>query len=606
MRKRVARGRGGRVARAARRTAPPTSSASFASVPDRPPDRLTAATWYLAAGLTFWSFGFTVLQGADLWWHLAGGRWMVEHGAIRTPDPFSYTTAGRYWLTDAWLSDVLLYHWVRAFGLESLAYWKWLLIVAAWLILFRLLVRLCGDRLAGWIAATFGLAVAAPFLDVRPQLYGFLGWVLVLDASLGYPQPRRWLSIVFLIWANLHASVVVGVLTLPVVLFPSIRRREDRRRSLLLAAVCCGVTLINPHSGAAAMRALEHAFHPASPIHRVGEWAPPFEPGGLRSWLYPYGIGAFVAAALFVAIDGELRRSPDTPVAAALGAMVLAMSLRSRRFVPLFGMGETFVLALALSRLGIFVHRRLPPLVPALGALALAAVWLAPYPKTSSAFHYLTADYEFPVDTLNFVNANALSGKVFAYYSWGGYVDLRTQGRLKVFIDARAETVYADDTYADYMTVLDQRPGWIDAIERSGADFVLWPRWRASEVLASLLRTGRWRPLYQDSVSQLLVRATATLPDPLVASPESPYRQLSLGVTAWQQGQLEAARRHFEQALQADPDLQPACTTLAEVQLLGGDDTGATATAARCRARYPDHERDERLRAIDERLRAAR
>ena len=39
---------------------------------------------------------------------------------------------------------------------------------------------------------------------------------------------------------------------------------------------------------------------------------------------------------------------------------------------------------------------------------------------------------------------------------------------------------------------------------------------------------GRWRPLYQDSVSQLLVRATATLPDPLVASPESPYRQLSL------------------------------------------------------------------------------
>jgi Tfp pilus assembly protein PilF len=95
-------------------------------------------------------------------------------------------------------------------------------------------------------------------------------------------------------------------------------------------------------------------------------------------------------------------------------------------------------------------------------------------------------------------------------------------------------------------------------------------------------RPGRWRPLYGDSVSQLLVRTTTALPAPLVASPESAYRQLSLGVTALLQLQLEAVRRHLERALQVDPDLQPACTTLVEVQLLGGEVTSATATAARC------------------------
>lgn len=569
-------------------------------------DRLTAATWYLAAGLTFWSFGFTILQGADLWWHIAGGQWIVEHGAIRAPDPFGYTTAGRYWLNDSWLSDVLLYLWAHAFGLESLAYWKWLVIVAAWLILFRLLVRLTGDRLASWVAATFGLAVAAPFLDVRPQLYALLGWALVLDATLGRPQPRPWLPIVFLIWANLHASFVLGLLTLPIVLLPSVRRREQRWRAVLLAAVCFAVTLINPHGGAALMRPFQHAFDPTSPIHQVAEWLPPFEPGGLRSWLYPYGIGAFVVATLVVMGNAELRRSPDARVAVAIGAMALAMSLRSRRFVPLFGMGETFVLALVLARLGVFLRDRIPPLVPALGALALAGFWLAPYPKTASAFHYLTADYEFPVETLNFVNANQLSGNVFAYYRWGGYVQLRTQGRLKVFIDGRAETAYGNDTYTDYLTVLDRKPGWIDVIESSGAEFVLWPRWEARDVVSGLVHTGRWRQLYRDSVSQLLVRTTAALPDPLVASPESAYRQLSLGVTALRQQQLEAARRHLEHALRIDPDLQPACTTLVEVQLLGGDVTSATATAARCSSRYPDHDRDERLRPIFERLRTAR
>jgi hypothetical protein len=567
-------------------------------------DRLTAATWYLAAGLTFWSFGFTILQGSDLWWHIAGGQWIVEHGAIRAPDPFGYTTAGRYWLNDSWLSDVLLYLWAHAFGLESLAYWKWLVIVAAWLILFRLLVRLTGDRVASWVAATFGLAVAAPFLDVRPQLYGLLGWALVLDATLGRPQPRPWLPIVFLIWANLHVSFVLGLLTLPIVLLPSVRRREQRWRTLLLAAACFAVTLINPHGGAALMRPLQHAFDPTSPIHQVAEWLPPFEPGGLRSWLYPFGIGAFVAAALVVMGDAKLRHSPDARVAVAIGAMALAMSLRSRRFVPLFGMGETFVLALVLVRLGVFVRDRIPPLVPALGALALAVVWLAPYPKTSSAFHYLTADYEYPVETLNFVNANQLSGNVFAYYRWGGYVQLRTQGRLKVFIDGRAETAYGNDTYTDYLTVLDRKPGWIDVIESSGAEFVLWPRWEARDVVSGLVHTGRWRPLYRDSVSQLLVRTTAALPNPLVVSPESAYRHVSLGVTALLLQQLEAARRHLEHALQMNPDLQPACTALVEVLLLGGDVTSATATAARCASRYPDHDRDERLRQIFDRFRA--
>jgi Tfp pilus assembly protein PilF len=91
-----------------------------------------------------------------------------------------------------------------------------------------------------------------------------------------------------------------------------------------------------------------------------------------------------------------------------------------------------------------------------------------------------------------------------------------------------------------------------------------------------------------------------------VASPESPYRELSLGVTALRRLQLEAARRHLERALQGDPDLQPACTTLVEVLLLADDVTSATATAARCRSMYPDHDRDEQLRAIYERLRAAR
>ena len=46
---------------------------------------------------------------ADLWWHLAIGRYIVEHLAIPRHDVFSYTYEGARCLNPEWLADVFLY-----------------------------------------------------------------------------------------------------------------------------------------------------------------------------------------------------------------------------------------------------------------------------------------------------------------------------------------------------------------------------------------------------------------------------------------------------------------------------------------------------------------
>ena len=66
----------------------------------------------------------------------------------------------------------------------------------------------------------------------------------------------------------------------------------------------------------------------------------------------------------------------------------------------------------------------------------------------------------------------AIEGKVFNFYNWGGYIDLRTQGRLQVFIDGRAGTVFDTKTYRQYQRVASLHDGWQDMIWDSGADFV--------------------------------------------------------------------------------------------------------------------------------------
>lgn len=80
------------------------------------------ALWYAAGAVTLWAFGYTIMRGSDLWWHLAAGEFMAKLGGFLYTDPWSYTFEGKPWLEDSWLSDQIYHWWVVAFGLESLAW----------------------------------------------------------------------------------------------------------------------------------------------------------------------------------------------------------------------------------------------------------------------------------------------------------------------------------------------------------------------------------------------------------------------------------------------------------------------------------------------------
>lgn len=564
------------------------------------------AVWYLGAALTFWSFGYTTMRGSDLWWHLAGGRWMWEAGTVWVGDPFSYTAAGKDWLNDAWLAGVTLYLWAHWITLESLAYWKWALIILTWLLLFRLAWRLSGDATSSFLACVLSIAVAAPFLDVRPQLYSFLAWVVLLDMCCGRPKPSRAIPLVMLLWANLHAGFFLGLITLPVLLLPHFLDAEGRgkREVVLIGVVAALACLINPNGFEVVTRPLLHAFDTSSPYRTLGEWLPPFQPGGIQSPMFPYGIAAFAAAAAVVAwISWNRPQRVAAAVPLMLGALTLAMALQSRRFVPIFALTEVLVAAPALARMISGLVGGLPAAAPPLGALALGLWWMSAQPLSSSAFDDLTARDSFPIDTCEFIKANDLEGKTFAYYNWGGFVQLCTGGRMKIFIDGRAETVYDEATFLDYLKVLHQRPGWERVVDGSGADFVLWPA-RSGGVGGDLVASGRWRLLYQDIVSVLLARSDLPLPSEMKPSADSPYRDVNRGMQQLQAGDAAEATRLFERALAADAHMFPACLGLVRSQAAAGQFAAADATADRCAAMTSDTRQGPALHAFVDAVRA--
>jgi len=111
------------------------------------------------------------IQDYDLWWHLAEGRWIVEHRALPTTDVFSYTAAGRPWLAYSWLAEVLFDGLARRFGLASLL---WLQAVVAVLIVafVYLACRAAGAGRNAAVATSAFSALGSSFAwGIRPVIF---------------------------------------------------------------------------------------------------------------------------------------------------------------------------------------------------------------------------------------------------------------------------------------------------------------------------------------------------------------------------------------------------------------------------------------------------
>ena len=546
--------------------------------------------WVVAGLVLFLSFGYTEMMGSDMWWHLAAGRELIQTGSPWMVDDWSFTAGGGDWLNHEWLADIFYYSWVSLWGVESLVYWKWLVILLTYGTLQYTLARENDSAMAGFLCAAMAIAIGAPFIDVRPHLYSLLIYAFLLFLLLGRQASPWLLALVFLVWVNLHGGFFFGLMALGILLFPwrdfSVAKF---RTAFLIGLLCVAASALNPSGLKNFLYPLTYAFDQSSPFRGLGEWLSPFKPGGIRSPLFFYFMWAPLLAVLY-AVPLIRRRTGLPWEGLALTGLTLAMALTSRRFIPLFGIS----LAVMLAPLAAYACKNLllVRLRPAVACLALVAALfrLMPYPLSSGpAFHYLVAEYSYPVDMLNFIEANKIKGNVYALYNWGGYIHWRTDGGLQVFIDGRADTVYDAKTYLQYVDVLREADGWLQSVEDSGAQYFLWPvaRNNGQLKLGQLLASGKWQPVYRDATAYLLARNDIRLPEEYEVSAPGPYRDLGVAQNFAWSGESEKAVDYFEKVRATVPYQQHACSNLAAIYRGTNREQQAEQVLAECRSWFP-------------------
>ncbi|MEX2129001.1 MAG: hypothetical protein WD871_12285 [Xanthobacteraceae bacterium] len=465
----------------------------------------TALPWIFAAGvyLLLLPLGDRLLNDPDSYWHLAVARWIIDHRAFPTVDPFSHTMAGAHWIAFEWLSEMIYAGAYAAAGWPGVVVLAAAAIALAFGLLLRFLVQRL-DLLPALILGLVALVLAAPHMLARPHVLVLplmLAWIaaLVRAVDRGAAPPFAFLPLIAL-WANLHGSVGIGVaLILPAAIEAvwQTSRPEWRRAArqwVLFAALAVIAASLTPY-GPGILLAPLNTLALGDALSIIGEWQPQdFGRLGAFEMVLLLGIGL----ALFHGVT-----LPPVRILVLLGLLHLALS--QSRHADLLALLAPLYLAQPLARQ---LNRTRDAETTSLGSPRLALGGLAVAIMIATGFA-LTRDIvpaarNTPAAAVAAADL-ARSGPVLNDYAFGGYL---IHAGIAPFIDGRGELYGRTLMLRHHRAVtLQDLPDFLRLLDgyRIGAT-LLAPK---TPAVALLDRLPGWQRVYADEIAVVHKRRDA-------------------------------------------------------------------------------------------------
>jgi hypothetical protein len=462
-----------------------------------------------------------LLQEADTLWQIRAGQWTLDHARVPTVDFYSYTAAGKPWVSMQWLSQIIYALTFNAGGWRAIAVLAAVSSAAIIGIVCFYLLRHLRFSVALWCAVLTGAAIG-PHFTARPHVFSYILlalWMISLldaydDEKFDLP-PLRTLVPLMILWANIHGSFTFGLLLLAIFsvccLYHNFVRRDFAkcRRVVIVAAVTAACAAITPYG-------IMPAFMTTTLVSMK------FATGYINELRSPnFQASIFVLiyfVAIFLAMAGfGIRLEGARLISFGLAA---ATGLRYMRALFMFFLLAPIILARPTARcfpllapqssaaessdskaapdalFGLLQKYATAVLVGcvALAALTTASIW--------RRGDIVPAKAIAPEAAIDFVKRANITGNVFNSQLFGGYL---IWSGIPVFIDGRLE-VYGDTflrKYAETVNLADVTKAYAALDEYNIAWAILNPH----EPLASeLARNAAWEKSYADADAVVFVR----------------------------------------------------------------------------------------------------
>ena len=468
---------------------------------------------------TFFGYFAVKVWDIDYWIHIASGRYIVENGIIPSQDPFAIYSNIDAWgqlvLKSQWLGQVFLYEIQHYFGFDGVIAWRAAMLTAClWIVYWR--CRIVGANLltALVMTAITGMVLLS-FTGERPQLFSFLFLAVVLLLQDVYQQTNhRWLLFVippmFILWANTHGGVLFGVAALGLLGTGSILQTKFVVGKFDVAEIrlLLGVVILSAIASFLAPNGIDTLITTLKTVilaensalrERTSEYATPW---AMRSLLTYYWV---FLAMVVVSMYGLLGKAH---IRHFLFVVVITIfSLTGSRYVPLFALAVAPYVASSLSRISQSVQP--PTIQTCLATAAIALSFLGYGLKQGVVFQGGMQESRYPVEAVNIIKNNHMSGKLFNTLNFGGYLDWNlSTSSVRTFIDGRLLDINRMDPYTH---ILWMTPAGKDYFENISFDMVLVsPRNEYTgelyPLITYLLNNPLWKLVIRENNSLFFVR----------------------------------------------------------------------------------------------------
>ena len=410
-------------------------------------------------------------------WHLRTGELISAQHRIPHEDPFLFYDSVRSWVSDQWLSDVLLFQVYQSASWPVLYLLLTIIFLGTFLgVCYFGLRRRAYGAVAVYIGLLLATRLAAIHFILRPVLFSILFFAVLYFqlSSLKIRAVRRSdflkFPLLFICWANMHPSFVLGLATFAVL----VMQKKLQIYLVLLFSLCALLTVLNPYGMELHFSILQLADSGFF-MNLNSEWK------AIEIGSSEFYISLLIAVCIFIGtLHSKAVKFLDFEFANFL--IFFALIFHSIRFLPYFAIAALLPFVQSLDSIFYRLNKKfaafsLPDLklVHHLGIFAVLAVMLFPYGQEEGPSREL---YPYAcMETLNtFVSGPERYG-VLAHPNMGGFITFQSKAVggvnfLQPYVDDR-NTLIGEAIYKEFFAEMKPVASVLSYIKRTKTSFLM-------------------------------------------------------------------------------------------------------------------------------------
>jgi len=454
----------------------------------------------------------TLNADSDLPRHLRMGQFIVETLSIPQVEMFSYALEGHSYVAHEWLAGVIYFFFYKLLGLKGVVFLTATLISGAFFILYSALSREYDERLLTGFFILWGAANTSLHWIARPHLFTMLflaAWLVLVDPIARGRKTYFWMPpLLMVLWGNIHAEFVAGFLVLFAYmagwcwnfLFDNQNTNPKIIYSLAgITVLSFLASLLNPFGLRTWTTILSYLGNDYL-MSTINETKPP----DFTAPLFFIEFSLIITSILVVALKKGSFQSGQ----AFLLAGFTALALTSGRNIHLYGVIAPFVLAgPTIAATDSAIQRRASSVVAQIEGrlkgfvwpvVIMLAFWLALILGKIGDRYFIDPKH-FPVQAVDWLEANPQSGRMFNNFNWGGYIVWRLWPEQKDFIDSQSDLT--GEASRLYLNAQNLDPSWEQVFVQYNIEWIIMP---VDSILGQELARSGWKILYQDTTAVIL------------------------------------------------------------------------------------------------------